>query len=315
MPTLSNTPRTTLQRYCLFGVSKYFHENSIWGIISRYYRDIFQALNWSKIFVICNCFQVNKRPKLINIRHKKYHLNIAIFSDYRNMPYFQMMQNIAFTIYCDTKHSSLTKTLYIAKHGQYLSCLSLINLMFQIMFHNCCQEFLRHQNTNNLRRHLFDDSSIGQLYSIHQSTSSLQFWSFHICPKTIQSISKSRSNLSSLLADRHPLPLQPGRHCPWTGSARPAGLQSLHSQRSPLLTGSILIKDHQLKSGGQIIFIKNYGSYLRSRRTSERIIHLLYTWLIWASLFAFQLKWSKYLLTFKAFSHVVLNLHHLTSKP
>ena len=43
---------TTLEQYCFFTIQTIFHDISIWCNISRYFHDIFQALNWSKICVI-----------------------------------------------------------------------------------------------------------------------------------------------------------------------------------------------------------------------------------------------------------------------
>ena len=43
---------STLEQYCFFTIQTIFHDISIWCNISRYFHDIFQALNWSKICVI-----------------------------------------------------------------------------------------------------------------------------------------------------------------------------------------------------------------------------------------------------------------------
>ena len=42
----------TPEQYCFFTIHTIFHDISIWCNISRYFHDIFQALNWSKKCVI-----------------------------------------------------------------------------------------------------------------------------------------------------------------------------------------------------------------------------------------------------------------------
>ena len=49
---LSLVVYSTHERYCFFTIQTIFHDISIWCNISRYFHDIFQALNWSKICVI-----------------------------------------------------------------------------------------------------------------------------------------------------------------------------------------------------------------------------------------------------------------------
>ena len=178
---------TTPEQYCFFTIQTIFHDISIWCNISRYFHDIFQALNWSKICVISskicpgsayveifcdknavfcvlrqkwptlylfakkvadlkckvwcqfitNIWQMryNSKEEPIRLTHVNTQLNwwiafvnwsmkgqkwlISCIKKYRdNLWYhdifwcFQMMQYIAFTIYRDTKRSSLQLTMF-----------------------------------------------------------------------------------------------------------------------------------------------------------------------------------------------------------
>ena len=42
----------THEQYCFFTIHTIFHDISIWCNISRYFYDIFQAVNWSKICLV-----------------------------------------------------------------------------------------------------------------------------------------------------------------------------------------------------------------------------------------------------------------------
>ena len=81
----------TPEQYCFFTIHTIFHDISIWCNISRYFHDIFQALNWSKKCVISSkCC-----PGSIHVEILQQKRRILCFCDKNDQIYAFLQKKIA----------------------------------------------------------------------------------------------------------------------------------------------------------------------------------------------------------------------------